>query len=409
MNDISLMHCIYSVFYGWKEVKDLIDDDLFIQIEGHLKCSELSWLLGAGISFDAKLPLMYPLTNKVKKDLKAGSREIYDKIVSPLFTELSADCHIEHILSHLGDYAALAERSKDKKVNINKTDIVLDELIKAHGLILDSISNVIRSGYVEGKNGEQDQEGTLSKPIVEIDSHLDFIDALFNHAGAGIYERRKSVNIFTTNYDTLLEDALALNKIPYWDGFSGGALAYRTQRYGEPVPISGQRANLIKMHGSIDWYLCDKGYVWRVRDNDLYPKVDRRVLIYPQATKYIATQQDPFSAQFDLFRKSLNSQNSNVLAVCGYSFGDDHINNEIEFAMSKEDNKTVLVAFLECRKEIPRCLENWRSSRFGQRVIIASLHGIYVGEKGPFERIDGEDYWWTFKGVTSVLKNGCEA
>ncbi|MXR69202.1 SIR2 family protein [Shewanella sp. JBTF-M18] len=387
---------------------DLTNEELFSQIEEHLKCTELNWLMGAGISFDAKLPLMYPLTNKVKKDLKADDQDVFDKIVAPLFTELPQECHIEHILSHLGDYAALAERSKDKKISINGAEVTLVELQEAHRLILDSISNVIRSGYVEDKAGNTTEQGTIAEPIVEIDSHLEFVDTLFNHAGAGIYERRKSVNIFTTNYDTLLEDALALNKIPYWDGFSGGAVAHRTQRYGEPLPTNGQRANLIKMHGSIDWFLCEKGHVWRVRDNVRYPKADRRVLIYPQATKYIATQQDPFSAQFDLFRKALNSSNSNVLAVCGYSFGDDHINNEIEFALSKDDNRTVLVAFLECREEIPSCLERWRKSSYGSRVIIASLHGLYVGAQGPFKRKDDDDYWWTFKGVTSVLKNGCE-
>lgn len=387
---------------------DLIDNELFLQVEEHLKCSEQSWLLGAGISFDAKLPLMYPLTNKVKKDIEASHKELYKDIIIPLFEELPEQCHIEHVLSHLGDYAALAERNKEKKTVIRGGEVELATLEEAHNTILESISNVIRCGYVEGSNEAADEEGTLSEPIVDIESHLEFIDTLFNHASAGVHERRKTVNIFTTNYDTLLEDALALNKVPYWDGFAGGAVAHRTQRYGEPAPTNGQRANLIKMHGSIDWFLCDKGYVWRVRDNDRYPKADRRVLIYPQATKYIATQQDPFSSQFDLFRKSLNSRQSNTLAVCGYSFGDDHINNEIEFALSKEENKTVLLAFLECRDDIPVCLEKWRNSSFGSRVLIASLRGLYVGGQGPFKRKDDDDYWWTFKGVTSVLKNGCE-
>jgi hypothetical protein len=132
------------------------------------------------------------------------------------------------------------------------------------------------------------------------------------------------------------------------------------------------------------------------------------VLIYPQATKYIATQQDPFATQFDLFRKSLSSPNTNLLAVCGYSFGDEHINNEIEVALSKQDNKTILVAFLECRETIPDCLERWRKSSFGKSIFIISLHGIYVGTEGPFPRTEEEDYWWTFKGMTTILKNGCE-
>lgn len=387
---------------------ELIDNELFIQIEEHLKCSEQGWLLGAGISFDAKLPLMYPLTNKVKKDLEANHKKLFDEIISPLFSELPEQSHIEHVLSHLGDFAALAERSKEKKITINGREIELRKLEEVHNIILEAISKVIRCGYVEDAGGKTIEEGTFNEPIVDIKAHLEFIDALFNHVAAGVQERRKNVNIFTTNYDTLLEDALALNKVPYWDGFSGGAVAYRTQRYGEPAPLAGQRANLIKLHGSIDWFLCEKGYVWRVRNNDRYPKTDRRVLIYPQATKYIATQQDPFSSQFDLFRKSLNSKQSNTLAVCGYSFGDDHINNEIEFALSKEENKTVLLAFLECRDEIPTCLEKWRRSSFGQRVLIVSLRGLYLGNQGPFKRTDGDDYWWTFKGVTSILKSGCE-
>lgn len=389
-------------------MENLVDKELFSQIEEHLKCSEQNWLMGAGISFDAKLPLMYPLTDKVKKDLEGQHEQLYNDIIVPLIEELPTECHIEHVLSHIGDYAALAERTKEKKTTINGKVIALTELENIHHAILESISNVIRCGHVKGKDGGLDEDGTLDKPIVCIKAHFEFINILFNHASAGVSERRKPVNIFTTNYDTLLEDALALNKIPYWDGFSGGAVAHRIQRYGEPIPSNGQRANLIKMHGSIDWFLCDDGHVWRVRSNDRYPEVNRRVLIYPQATKYIATQQDPFSSQFDLFRKSLNSNNSNILAVCGYSFGDDHINNEIEFALSKEDNKTVLIAFLECRDEIPKCIEKWRTSKYGKRIIIASLNGLYIGNSEPFKRKDENDYWWTFDGVTSLLKNGCE-
>ena len=102
---------------------DLIDDELFLQVEEHLKCSEQSWLLGAGISFDAKLPLMYPLTNKVKKDMEGSHKKLYDDIITPLFEELPEQCHIEHVLSHLGDYAALAERNKENKIVIRGTEV----------------------------------------------------------------------------------------------------------------------------------------------------------------------------------------------------------------------------------------------------------------------------------------------
>jgi hypothetical protein len=92
---------------------------------------------------------------------------------------------------------------------------------------------------------------------------------------------------------------------------------------------------VIKLHGSIDWHLGEDDRVWRVRDGDLYPKKISRVLIYPQSTKYLATQRDPFAAQFDLFRRALGAREENVLATCGYSFGDEHINQEIELALQR--------------------------------------------------------------------------
>ena len=386
---------------------DVQKQELFTQLEAHLRSTELNWLLGAGISFDANLPLMYPLTDKVLENIETQNFSLFNKVVNPLKSELDPKCHIEHVLSHLGDYAALAERSSAKSIKILEETVTIEELKEAHQLIIQIISNIIRFGYKKGLGEEPDKIGTADAQIVCVQSHCSFIDALFNYSQAGVSERRKAVNLFTTNYDTLLEDGLALNRIPYWDGFSGGAVAYRSVSYGENIPTNGQRANLIKIHGSIDWHLCEKGYIWRVRDNNIYPSTTDRVLIYPQATKYIATQQDPFSTQFDFFRKSLHSSNSNVLAVCGYSFGDEHINNEIEMAMAKDSNRTTLVAFLECDGEIPSCLDRMRKASYGNRVYIAAKEGLYVGSDDPIKRID-DDKWWTFKGVTDLLKNGCE-
>lgn len=51
-------------------MKKEVGEDIFSQLEEHLKCSEQNWLMGAGISYDANLPLMYPLTNKVKRICK---------------------------------------------------------------------------------------------------------------------------------------------------------------------------------------------------------------------------------------------------------------------------------------------------------------------------------------------------
>jgi len=218
----------------------------------------------------------------------------------------------------------------------------------------------------------------------------------------------RRLRLFSTNYDTLLEDALALNGLPYWDGFNGGAVAYRNHRYGDKEPDHGYRAHVIKLHGSIDWHLGEDGKIWRVRDGDTYPETTVRVLIYPQSTKYLATQRDPFAAQFDLFRRILSSNEENVLGICGYSFGDEHINQEIELSLSRPENKTTVLAFALSLNDT---LERWRQSAWGKRLYIITQDGLYIGKDDPLCTPVGENKhnWWTFHGVAKLLVNGAEA
>lgn len=370
------------------------------QFQELLNCPEQNWLLGAGISFNANIPLMYPLTHRAI-ELISDKPEIL-KLVDTIKSQLPKDAHIEHILSHLGDYSAIASRSVTKSISIGEDEFGLEKIEYAHNEILNSIANTIRYGYVEGK-----EIGDSNNFIVKIDEHFEFIKTLFYNFRAGINERRKPVRLFTTNYDTLLEDALSLNKIPYWDGFSGGAVAYRNYRYGQDEPLGDAKAFVVKMHGSIDWYQNDDGYLWRVRDRDTYPIKNQRVLIYPQSTKYIATQKDPFSSQFDLFRKAISSPSYNVLIVCGYSFGDDHINQEISLSMSNPDSKTVLLAFCqEVENKLPETLKTWLNGTWGNRVYIATQNGLHISNRKPIKRKEDYDDWWTFAGMTMVMKEG---
>lgn len=383
------------------------NDGYLQQLDEFLSRPNQMWLLGAGISRDAGLPLMYPLTNRVI-ELAAGSP--YKPLLDALLAELPGDTHIEHVLSHLGDYNTLARRSTSGKALIRGVEYTIGDLDAAHAEILMHIADTVRWGYLPANGVNPAIAGSHDNPIVSVKHHLAFVNALLGKRQAGLDGRRPPVRFFTTNYDTLLEDALALGCYTYWDAFSGGAVAFRNFRYGDEEPQTGYRAHVIKLHGSIDWYLGDDGKVWRVRDRDIYPERAGRVLIYPQATKYIATQRDPFSAQFDLFRRALCSGSDDVLGICGYSFGDDHINQEIEFALSAPTSKTTILAFCGEFDAIPPVLELWRQSRWGKRVYVMTQRGLYVGKVGPLHaRTDGTTLnWWNFGGVTGVLQNGAE-
>jgi hypothetical protein len=382
-------------------------NDLLEQLDRHLACASQAWLFGAGISKQAGVPLMQPLTDRVRVKAKDTPHQV---VVDALFSELPAGSHIEHFLSHLGDYATLAERAKAIEVTtVGGTKIKASALIEAHKAVVEWIADIVRWGYRAATDGQAEIIGEFGKPLVTIDGHKGFVLALFNTAQAGLQDRRGPTNLFSTNYDTLLEDALALCSISYWDGFSGGAIAFRNHHFGEPPP-AGYRAHVVKLHGSIDWYAGDEGKAWRIRAEDGYPARTGRVLIHPQATKYTATQRDPFAAQFDLFRRTLSTRSDNVLAVCGYSFGDDHINQEIEFVMTTADNRTTMLVFYFEGAGWADCLAKWRTSEWGERLYVATEKGLYRGADGPYHKSpDGKDRdWWTFEGVTKLLKDGAE-
>jgi hypothetical protein len=381
--------------------------DALKQLDSLLAHADQSWLFGAGISYSANIPLMGPLTQRVfAKAASQGGRA--KEVLDAVKEALPDGCHIEHILSHLGDLAAVAERSREKKVKVGSIEIEQPEFSALHADYLRWIAETIRWGFVPANGDTAEKVGSRQNPIVTVENHSNFVSALFNRGQAGLAERRGPVRFFTVNYDTLIEDALAIQCVSYWDGFAGGALAFRCHHFGDEEPTSDYRAFLIKLHGSIDWHLGKDGRVWRVREGDLYPEKTSRVLIYPQATKYIATQRDPFASQFDLFRRSLADRGENVLAVCGYSFGDEHINQELELALDRPDNKTTILAFVS---GVNPTLSGWRKKPWANRLYIISSAGIYVGERGPLAppKAGATHDWWKFDGVTKLLNTGAEA
>ncbi len=318
------------------------------QIDDLLNLPQQAWLLGAGISCGAHIPLMLPLTDRVQAILTGDQRADFESIRA----SLSDTSHVEHVLSQVGDLIALASRTKTLKAPIGAVERTRAELEALHFHIQKAIRNTMRWGYEPAHGTVSEQIGTLDKPIVTIDAHVDFVRALFHVRRANL-DRRPPVALFTTNYDTLLEDALALQRIRASDGFAGGAMAFwspshHEQRSTSPFDATDEcQARVYKLHGSVDWYLSDEDVVVRRREAAGYPPDDlSRLLIYPQATKYRATQKDPFAGLFAAFRSALNDDRAGLLGVCGYSFGDEHVNDEIAVALRRRSSQLTVLAFV---------------------------------------------------------------
>lgn len=209
-----------------------------------------------------------------------------------------------------------------------------------------------------------------------------------------------------------MEDALSLHKYNVVDGFSGGAIAFWNPTKEFKRELSPEECVLYKLHGSIDWVNDVEFGLIRVRYGTKYLSDTSDIMIYPQATKYIETQKDPFSSLFSGLRESLKSPDDNVLITCGYSFGDEHINTEIETVLKIKNNRTNVIIFF---KEAPskdatvhKVIDSWLiDNRFGKRIFVAGEKGIYYNSLTPILKDDRAPItWWQFSGLTDFLKTG---
>ena len=123
---------------------DPVTKDTLAQLDNLLAASNQSWLFGAGISLDAGIPLMWPLTERVFTRAKDEGEPNDIKVLEFVKSRLSDDSHIEHILSQLGDHRAIADRSKDKAVAFDGVTLSVEDLDNLHQRVLTWIAEIIR-------------------------------------------------------------------------------------------------------------------------------------------------------------------------------------------------------------------------------------------------------------------------
>jgi hypothetical protein len=163
------------------------------------------------------------------------------------------------------------------------------------------------------------------------------------------------LEIFTVNYDLLIETALEEIGALWFDGFVGSLRApFRVDLveglgdHAHALPPSFVR--LWKLHGSLNWS-------WRenpaaiVRLGVPAPKGEAAA-IYPADTKYEESRRVPFVVLMDRFRRALYQPES-LLIVSGYAFGDQHI-DELIFDAALRCPRSEFVVF--CHSTIPKTL-----------------------------------------------------
>ena len=132
----------------------------------------------------------------------------------------------------------------------------------------------------------------------------------------------RKVNIITTNYDRVLEYAIAQLNINYCDGFSGSILS----RFNHDLFTDEKIINLIKVHGSLNWSELNGSAFFLPAEYNVDDINDTIVL--PTQDKHKRTHQDPYRSLLTKSDEYIESAKS--FLVIGFGFNDEHITPQID-------------------------------------------------------------------------------
>ncbi|NCU33357.1 MAG: SIR2 family protein, partial [Candidatus Moranbacteria bacterium] len=147
---------------------------------------------------------------------------------------------------------------------IGSRSITIEDILSRTRLLIDAIGESEFDGLRQ--NDLVDMEKLICEKITAVvNKELpDKITSYHNFSAwiSGI-PREHSVEIFTTNYDLLIESSLESKNIPYFDGFIGSKNAFFDLHSIEYEKLPARWIKLWKLHGSINWWVDEKGKVFR--------------------------------------------------------------------------------------------------------------------------------------------------
>jgi len=261
-----------------------------------------------------------------------------DKETSPLIPDVAGlSRFINDKLKGNKEYMVLLTEIKKAKKDVENIEDILS--------FLRSLLLVSKGGDVRGLSEKNllDLERDICKEIVKkLDVNLPNQETPYHDLGRWMrsIDRKVAVEIFTTNYDLLMEEALEDLEIPYYDGFVGSRRSFFDLRAVEDNLIPTHWSRLWKIHGSINWYQEDVAGQKKVyRSSEI--KKDASHLIYPSHLKYEESRKMPYLALIDQLNRFIRKKSS-LLILVGYSFHDEHLNDTIANALMANPTAMVL-------------------------------------------------------------------
>ena len=356
-------------------------EDLLVQ-------NDRAFLIGAGCSKCAGLPLTAELTTQVlaSAELDDTSKAILEAI-EKLFGG-AENSHIEDYLSELIDLLAIAERRCER--GATQHEIALDGESYTAAQLLDATKGIKRA------------IACVIEKKIPLEIHQAFVAAIHRPVRVGKASPGHVVDYLVLNYDTAIEDALALERVSYSDGIDGGRTGWWNPN---TFDRDGLAARVLKLHGSIDWWeLPSDPLPRRIAPSiEVADATDRRILIWPASTKYRETQLDPYAQLADRARLVMRPPKGvqRVLVICGYRYGDTHINKEVDRALHESAGDLTVVAFTS-ENEPHGELKSWTKDEIVRdQVLVFANRGFFHGDTADESTEDL--LWWKFENIARLL------
>lgn len=293
----------------------------------------IGFFFGAGTSCALKIPNIIQLSNEIETTLIDDYKSNFDLIKKDLVsTHPTKNINIEDILNHIRRIRELTnETTKQYEGVSGEAAKALDKEIckKIYSIILD-------------------KEG---------DANLENTKRFF--AWLNVLNRGFAKEIFTTNYDLIIEKSLEASNIPYFDGFVGSYEPFFWQESVDKLvteeDLTQNWIRLWKIHGSLSWFWktdiqSQSQKIIRIGKIQDITEEDNELVIYPSREKYDSSRKQPFVSYFDRLKNYL--LNGELLFIfTGYSFSDQHI-NEIIFNCLRQNNRLSILVFFFKDEEV---------------------------------------------------------
>jgi hypothetical protein len=318
---------------------------------------------------------MPELTLQVAKDISSKGA----KLLADLTSSSGREATIEDLTNHLQYLSKLLAARKTKDGDWSP-DSVVEEIEAIQKSVLKHI-------------------GTDWKPS---EVHSRFIERL------RLQSSRRVCDLFTLNYDTVIEATLEADKATYIDGFTGAETAHFDDNlFDDCKNISFK---LYKLHGSLNWTRDDDGTVRRRPGASLGSA--KRLVIYPAEQKYFLTQFGVYELLMNRFRARLReTRPNNKLVVLGYSFCDDHINEAIIDSLRSKGSNLTVYAFIGPEKDVGAqadriqkmaniCIDRFNAV-IGDKFIGAALSPADWEDVRPLEL-------WKFESIVDLISGGAK-